>query len=75
MPEQTDATQLFETTDDGYALFFRLDQTEDGPDGRRYIGVVRAGGITKGKDYPVSITGDKFRREGWRPTTKTVPGW
>jgi hypothetical protein len=75
MPEQKEETQRFETTDDGHPLFFRLDRTEDGPDGRLYIGVVRAGGITKGKDYPVSITEDNFRREGWRPTTKVVPDW
>lgn len=75
MPEHEEETRRFETTDDGYALFLRLDRTEDGPEGRRYIGVVRAGGITKGEDYPVSITEDNFRREGWRPTSKTVPGW
>lgn len=75
MSEQAAEVRKFETMDEGHALFFRLDRVEDGPDGRRYVGVTRAGGITKGTDYPVSITEENFRREGWRQTTKNVPGW
>ncbi|MET9957317.1 hypothetical protein ABZ135_37975 [Streptomyces sp. NPDC006339] len=71
------APQIFESTDDGYAYFFRLDEIEDGPEGRIYVGVTRSGGITKGTDTPVRITEENWRREGWRRLRegKHVPGW
>lgn len=67
--------KVFESMEDSYAYFFRLDRIEEREDGRYMIGVARSGGITKGTDYPQEVHEDRWRRAGWRPTSKQVPGW
>ncbi|MFJ4577522.1 hypothetical protein ACIP4W_40500 [Streptomyces sp. NPDC088846] len=69
--------QIFESTDDGYSYYFRLDAIEEGEGGRVYVGVTRSGGITKGTDTPVRITEENWHRESWRLLRpgKQVPGW
>ncbi|MFH8797695.1 hypothetical protein [Streptomyces sp. NPDC017941] len=69
--------RIFESKNDGYSFFFRLDEIQESPEGRVYVGVTRSGGITKGTDTPVRITEEHWHREGWRPLRegKQVPGW
>lgn len=72
-----EAPRIYESTNDGYSYFFRLDRIEDREEGRFYIGVTRSGGITKGTDSDVAITEENWRRAGWRTLRpgKHVPGW